>query len=98
VIGASKLTEKDVREIKHLFETTKLTDRQISMMYNVSRVHINGIRNGRRWNEDIRSFTMKGSLKPDVVFDTITQRPVLKKKNIFQKTCRAIAIFFLSLS
>lgn len=106
MIGAYKLNEKDVIEIRELFKTTNLNDSQIAKMYNVSRVHINGIRNGKRWNDDRRSFVMKCNEKPilypqnnmEVIFDTTIQRPVPKKKTFFQKTCRSLAIFFLSLS
>ncbi len=63
MIGASKLTEQQVQEIKRLFATTMLCDGDIAEMYNVSRIMINQIRNGKRWNEEERSFTMKDTIK-----------------------------------
>lgn len=63
MIGASKLTEQQVQEIKRLFATTMLCDGDIADMYGVSRIMINQIRNGKRWNEDERSFTMKDTIK-----------------------------------
>ena len=106
MIGAYKLTEEDVIEMKHLFNTTHLSDREIAKLYNVSRQHISRIRNGKRWNDEIRSFTMKDSVRPiqypqnniEIIFDTTIQRPVPKKKTFFQRTCRSLALFFLSLS
>lgn len=106
MIGAYKLTEQDVKEIKHLFKTTTLKNGEIAKLYNVSREHISCIRRGRRWNDEIRSFTMKGVEKPvvypqnnmEIIFDTTIQRPVPKKKTFFQRTCRSLALFFLSLS
>lgn len=62
MIGSSKLNDEQVQQIKRLFETTNLTDESIGEMYNVSRGHINHIRNGRRWNVDERSFLMKEEL------------------------------------
>lgn len=59
MIGAWKLTEEQVEEIKTLFLTTDLNNTQISKIYNVSRVHISRIRSGHRWNTDSRSFVMK---------------------------------------
>ena len=94
MIGAHKLTQEMVLEIKELFLTTKYSDGKIGKMYGVSREHINKIRNGRRWNDETRSFIMKEG----VVFDVETQRPVIIKKTIFQKVCRSIGYFFLSLS
>lgn len=63
MIGSWKLTETDVEVIKYLFERTDLRDGEIAEMFDVSRVHINRIRHGKRWNEDIRSFEMKKPLK-----------------------------------
>jgi len=97
VIGAHKLTQEMVLEIKELFLTTKYSDGKIGKMYGVSREHINKIRNGRRWNEDTRSFIMKDVVS-NVLFDVETQRPVIKKKTIFKRVCRSIGYFFLSLS
>ena len=106
MIGAYKLTEEDVKEMKHLFNTTQLTNKEIAKLYDVSSQHICRIRNGKRWNDEIRSFTMKYSVRPivypqnnmEVIFDITKQRPVPKKKTFFQKTCRSLAMFFLSLS
>ena len=94
MIGAHKLTQEMVLEIKELFLTTKLRDGEIGKKYGVSREHINRIRHGRRWNDETRSFIMKDG----VVFDIQTQRPVIKKKTIFKRVCRSIGYFFLSLS
>jgi hypothetical protein len=63
VIGASKLTEQQVQEIKRLFATTMLCDGDIAEMYGVSREFINLIRNGKRWNDEERSFVMKDDIK-----------------------------------
>ena len=62
MIGSSKLNDEQVQQIKNLFTTTNLCDENIAEMYNVSRAHINHIRNGRRWNIDERSFLMKEEL------------------------------------
>ena len=62
MIGASKLTEDDVRIIKDLLELGKKhTD--ISKMFNVSREHITKIANGQRWNKERHSFIMKDQIK-----------------------------------
>jgi len=63
MIGASKLTEQQVQEIKRLFATTMLCDGDIADMYKVSRELINLIRSGKRWNDNKRSFVMKDAIK-----------------------------------
>lgn len=63
MIGASKLKDHQVQEIKRLFATTMLCDGDIGEMYGVSRELINLIRNGKRWNDEERSFTMKDEIK-----------------------------------
>lgn len=63
MIGAYKLNEQQVQEIKRLFATTMLCDADIAEMYEVSRELINLIRNGKRWNDETRSFTMKEQIK-----------------------------------
>jgi hypothetical protein len=58
--GSSKLTEQQVQELKRLFATTMLCDGDIAEMYNVSRPHINAIRNGKHYQDipnEIRGFT-----------------------------------------
>lgn len=62
MVGASKLNEEKVRQIKELFLTTKLTDGEIADQFGVSREHINLIRNGKRWNIQNRTFIMKEEL------------------------------------
>jgi hypothetical protein len=49
--GSSKLTEQQVQEIKRLFATTMLCDGDIAEMYDVSRPHINAIRNGKHYQD-----------------------------------------------
>lgn len=61
-VGASKLNEEKVLEIKTLFKTTNLKDGEIAKMYDVSRIHINHIRTGYRWNTEKRSFVSKKEL------------------------------------
>jgi hypothetical protein len=63
MIGASKLNDQKVMEIKRLFATTMLCDGDIAEMYEVSRELINQIRSGKRWNDEKRSFTMKDQIK-----------------------------------
>ena len=63
MIGASKLNDQQVQEIKRLFATTMLCDGDIAEMYEVSRELINQIRSGKRWNDEKRSFTMKDQIK-----------------------------------
>lgn len=63
MIGASKLNEELVAEIKTLFATTTLKDTEIAEMYNVSRPLITNIRRGIRWNKVQRSFVMKSEIK-----------------------------------
>ena len=58
MIGASKLTEDDVKIIKDLLELGK-THQSISEMFDVSREHITKIANGQRWNKEQHSFIMK---------------------------------------
>jgi predicted DNA-binding protein YlxM (UPF0122 family) len=59
MIGAKKLNLKKVSEIKNLFETTQLSDGDIAEKYNVSRILINLIRNGKRWNENKEKLRMQ---------------------------------------
>lgn len=47
--GLSKLTEKDVREIKRLLSATKLTQHQIANFFNVSQPTIWNIKNNKTW-------------------------------------------------
>ena len=59
MIGAKKLNLKKVSEIKNLFETTQLSDGDIAEKYDVSRILINLIRNGKRWNENKEKLRMQ---------------------------------------
>ena len=63
MIGAHKLQEQQVQEIKRLFATTMLCDGDIAEMYGVSRTLIQMIRNGKRWNDEERTFSMKDQIK-----------------------------------
>lgn len=60
-IGASKLNEDKVGIIRDLLETGDYTHQQIADFFEVSRELITAIKNGRRWNEDTKSFIMKTS-------------------------------------
>jgi hypothetical protein len=87
MIGAWKLTEEQVEEIKRLFLTTTLNNTQISKMYDVSRTHISRIRSGHRWNRDSRSFMMKTEIDKEIKnFDRI----IRDRKIIIQKKCNWI--------
>ncbi len=72
MVGAYKLDEQQVSQIKTLFENTTLKDGEIAIMYNVSREHINLIRKGRRWNPNSRSFISKKEIE-------MTKKPVQKE-------------------
>lgn len=108
MIGASKLTEENVAEIRSLFANTTMSDSQIARKFDVSRIHINQIRNGRRWNEETRSFLMKesigakGSDTREVVGEPAPYYPTKllpkKKRGIFQLMFWHIGKFFISLS
>jgi hypothetical protein len=63
MVGAYKLDEHQVAQIRNLFENTTLKDGQIAIMYNVSREHINLIRSGKRWNPNSRSFVSKKEIE-----------------------------------
>lgn len=65
MVGAYKLDETQVAQIRNLFENTTLNDKQIAIMYNVSREHINLIRSGKRWNPNSRSFVSKIEMEMD---------------------------------
>lgn len=58
MVGASKLSAIDVIHIRRLIERGE-SDDIIASKYNVSRVLITNIRNGKRWNEKEKSFFMK---------------------------------------
>lgn len=66
MIGASKLKQEDIDQIRSLFKQG-LSDSEIAAAYNVSRIHINHIRNGKKWNPSKHSFIMKDQLKKDKV-------------------------------
>ena len=65
MIGTHKLTEDRVDVIKLLLSNGEHTQAEIAELCNniwgikVSRVLINHIKTGRRWNDDIRSFEMR---------------------------------------
>jgi len=60
MIGSWKLNEEDVKVIKDLLKLG-MTHQSIGDMFGVSREHITAIKQGRRWNTDNHSFTMKKS-------------------------------------
>lgn len=60
MIGASKLDENKVEIIRDLL-VMGVTHQQIADMFGVSREHITAISNGRRWNDETKSFRMKSS-------------------------------------
>jgi hypothetical protein len=47
-----KLSGEDIKRIRTLCYNTNLTDKEISVMYGVSRGHITKIKNNKRWNYD----------------------------------------------
>lgn len=61
MVGASKLTKEKVEEIRKLFQSG-LSDTYIAEKYGVSRIHINHIRNGKKWNTRKNSFLMKDQI------------------------------------
>ena len=63
MVGAHKLNEQKVEEIRELLKTTKLTNKQIADKYGVSQPHISFIKNGKRWNPDTRSFVSKKEIE-----------------------------------
>lgn len=60
-IGASKLNEEKVEIIKELLKAGNNTHQQIADIFGVSRTHISHINQGRRWNDDNKSFAMKSN-------------------------------------
>jgi len=104
VIGASKLNWEDVEQIRSLFSNTNMSDGEIAKKFGVSRIHINRIRNGKRWNEDNHTFVMKDYIAEDRIalgepapYYSINPNEE-KKRGIFQSLCWKIGKFFLSLS
>jgi hypothetical protein len=78
-VGASKLNEEKADIIKNLLKMGDYTHQQIADLFGVSREMITSINNGRRWNDDIKSFVMKsndlrdfGRPKKDKQIDYIT--------------------------
>lgn len=66
MVGAYKLDEYQVAQIRNLFENTKLNNQQIATMYGVSRPHISLIRSGKRWNPKERSYVSKKELEMEI--------------------------------
>jgi len=60
-VGASKLNEEKAEIIKNLLKMGDHTHQQIADLFGVSREMITSINNGRRWNDDIKSFVMKSN-------------------------------------
>lgn len=96
-MGASKLNYKDIDEIRRMFEMG-MSDTEIANIKDVSRPHINLIRNGKRWNEDnwtqipksndYREFTtpMGKTLTPEHVNQIQTKLDELKGVNEYMNT------------
>lgn len=90
--GASKLTEEQVWEIKDLFKNPQLKDKNIAEMYNVSRIHINHIRNGRRWNTSTRSYVSRKEMdymRPSYVVPMLLSL-TKRDKNFYDYLCEGI--------
>lgn len=81
-IGASKLNEEKVVIIKDLLNTGDFTHQQIADFFEVSRELITHIKNGRRWNEETKSFRMKTSNDFRQFTEPKYTRDKLKVKNI----------------
>lgn len=91
--GASKLNEEMVVEIKNLFNTTTLRDGEIAKMYNVSREHINSIRNGKRWNAITRSYISKKEMdmmRPQLIVPMYIRKEATHK-NLYDVLCDSIS-------
>ena len=58
-IGASKLNEEKASLIKVMLETGYFTHQQIGDIFGCSRELITAIKNGHRWNDEIKSYIMK---------------------------------------
>lgn len=77
--GATKLTFKDVEEIRSMFDEG-MTDTQIAKIKNVSRVHINKIRNGKRWNQEQWDEIPKVLIKSNDYREFTTVKPITLTK------------------
>tara|TARA_R110000822_G_scaffold88899_4_gene205677 strand:+ start:551 stop:841 length:291 start_codon:yes stop_codon:yes gene_type:complete len=60
-IGASVLNEEKVSLIRVMLESGYFTHQQIGDTFGCSRELITAIKNGHRWNDDIKSYIMKSS-------------------------------------
>ncbi|MGV2827931.1 sigma factor-like helix-turn-helix DNA-binding protein [Myxosarcina sp. GI1(2024)] len=47
--GFAKLTEFQVKQIKHYLSQTQLTQKEIASQFNISRSTVKDIKSGRRW-------------------------------------------------
>jgi hypothetical protein len=81
MIGAHKLQEEDVVEIKRLL-AMGISQAEVARTFvpisgqKVSRIHINRINAGKRWNPEIRSFLMKEQQEtPDNLTDIFALSP-----------------------
>jgi len=76
MIGASRLQEEDIVEIKKLL-AMGVSQAAVARTYvpisgkKVSREHINLISSGKRWNAEARSFIMKEAVKEVSELDKI---------------------------
>ena len=77
MIGAWKLNEEQVEQIKSFISTTNISDSRLAEMYDVSRVHINHIRHGRRWNIEQRKYIMKEELESKYTIHQLQQESSL---------------------
>jgi hypothetical protein len=104
MIGASKLNSEDIEQIRNLFSNTNMSDIEISKKFGVSRVHINRIRNGIRWNTENHSFLMKDDIYEHkmVIGEPAPYYPLNhnqeKKSGIFKQMFWHIGKFFICLS
>ena len=79
-VGASKLNEEKVIEIKTLLETTDLSSYKIAAMYGVSPELIRLIRTGKRWNHITRSFISKKEMRLHKVGYELTEKDYTLKE------------------
>jgi hypothetical protein len=89
MIGASRLQEEDIVEIKKLL-AMGVSQAAVARTYvpisgkKVSREHINLISSGKRWNPEIRSFSMKAEIKtPDPLEDIFALSPWSKYAQVY---------------
>ncbi len=81
--GNSKLTEKDIDEIRNIYVTDKMSMDKIAENYNVSKTNISDIINNKIWKDDSYTSIVRNNAGENHPFAKLTQEKITEIRKLY---------------